>query len=187
MGDMIHPPSFPPLPDRGYRTIAADPPWRYDDSLPGPGRGASSHYDTLTPDAVAALGPSIRSITAPHAHAYLWITNSFIPDGKRILEAWGFEYKTLLTWKKPQMGMGHYYRNFTEHIMFGVKGGLSTNRDDAPNVLEAPRSDHSRKPAEAYELIESQSPTPRLNLFARNDRSGWDSWGDEAPGGEADG
>lgn len=177
--DEVYAPTFPPLPDGQYKTVLADPPWRYDDDLPGDGRGADTHYETLTPQAVAGLGPQIRKITAPQAHLYLWTTNSFIADAHEVAEAWGFDPKTILTWNKPQMGMGHYFRNCTEHVVFGVKGNLNTVNNDVLTSFTADRTAHSSKPTKLYEIAETQSYEPRIELFAREPRQGWDAWGKE--------
>lgn len=197
--DTVHFPSLPPLPDGDYRTVMADPPWAYDDTLPGGGRGAESHYDVLDEHMVAGMGPQVRAVTDQVAHLYLWTTNSFVPEAYEIAEAWGFEPKTLITWVKAsdapetlpherdepatarrEFGMGHYARNTTEHMVFATKGNLGTNANDAVTHFLAKSSDHSSKPEKAYRLAEYLSDGPRLELFSRRDRSGWDTWGDEA-------
>jgi len=111
-------------------------------------------------------------------HMYLWVTNQFMVDGHALMAAWGFEVKTILTWVKDGLRMGFYYRNNTEHILFGAKGGLKTLRRDCPTafVAHAPRN-HSQKPAAFYDMVESMSPGPYLELFARQPRLGWDHWG----------
>jgi len=177
----------------------ADPPWAYDDDLPGPGRGSDSHYDTLHNGTVAGMGPQIRKATAPTAHLYLWFTNSFIEQAMHVANAWGFEQKTIITWLKvtdepnglpherdeptpinEHIGMGHYLRNCTEHILFCAKGNKATDRNDVPNYILAERTEHSSKPAKSYRLAEELSNAlPRLELFSRESRDGWDAWGDE--------
>lgn len=193
-------PTLPPLPKRSYKTLKIDPPWAYRDDLPGPGRGSNSHYDTLHADTVAGMAPQIRKATASSAHAYMWVTNSFLKEGLEILDAWGFEYKTQITWVKVvdepstlpferdepaeikgRIGMGHYTRNTTEHLLLGVKGRKGTNRDDVPGHFFAERGEHSAKPEKAYRLVEELSDGPRLEMFGRRARDGWDVWGDEAP------
>lgn len=177
-----------------------DPPWAYDDDMPGPGRGSNSHYDTLHFGTIMGMAPQVREITAPTAHLYLWTTNSFMREAMEISQAWGFEQKTIITWLKvkdeprglphtrnrpteieERIGMGHYLRNVTEHILFCTKGNLSTSRNDVPNIFFAERDEHSRKPDKAYTLAEDLSPSPRLDMFSRTKRAGWDVWGDEAP------
>lgn len=197
---MVEFPTLPPLPDKEYKTLMVDPPWAYNDDMPGPGRGSSSHYDTLHYGTVLGMAPQIQEITAASAHLYLWTTNSFMEEAMEIASAWGFDQKTIITWVKvtdeprglphnrdysvdikERIGMGHYARNVTEHILFCTKGNLSTNRNDAANVFFAERSEHSSKPQKAYKLAEELSPTPRLDMFSRSKRSGWDVWGDETP------
>jgi len=99
---MIEFPTLPPLPDGEFSTVVADPPWSYGDDLPGPGRGADSHYDTLHSRTVAGMGPQIREVTSPSAHLWLWTTNSFLQESLEVAESWGFETKTVLTWIKVQ-------------------------------------------------------------------------------------
>lgn len=195
---MLEFPSFPPLPDGQFKTVMADPPWAYDDEMPGPGRGSKSHYDTLHYGTVLGMAPQIREITAPSAHLYLWTTNSFVEQALQIASEWGFEQKTIITWVKvteeprglphqrdhpakidERIGMGHYLRNVTEHLLFCTKGNLSTSKNDVPNVFFAERDEHSAKPEKAYQLAETLSPSPRLDMFSRSKRKGWESWGDE--------
>ncbi len=172
-----------------YTTIVADPPWRYQkDTSMGTKQGAAEgHYTTLAMPEIAAL--PIKSLAADNAHLYLWVTvprlhgdrddRSFMPID--ILDAWGFEFKTMLTWVKPgRGGMGWYFRGQTEHVLFGVRGSLPIPPAiREPNVILAPRSKHSKKPDAFFDLVERVSPGPYLELFAREKRIGWDSWGNE--------
>lgn len=197
---MLDFPSVPPLPDGDFRTLMVDPPWAYDDDMPGPGRGSSSHYDTLHYGTVLGMAPQVRQATAPAAHLYLWTTNSFMDEALDIASAWGFDQKTVITWVKvtdepdtlpherespvrinERIGMGHYLRNVTEHMLFCTKGNLSTSENSVPNVFFAERDAHSAKPAKAYKLAEVLSPEPRLDMFSRKMRKGWEIWGDETP------
>lgn len=165
----------PELPVGPFRVVVADPPWQYDDTAT---RGAvEHHYASMTVAAICEL--PVRDLADEAAHLYLWTTNSHLPEAFRVMEAWGFEYKTLLTWVKPQIGMGHYFRGCTEHVLFGVRGVLGTLRSDARNWFEAPRAEHSTKPEEFYRLVETCSPGPYLELFARRARPHWRTWGDE--------
>lgn len=185
-----------------YRTIVADPPWRYTrdpgslrarrDAQPkGRGRQAEDHYDTLTTEQIAAL--PVADVAADEAHLYLWVTNPLLTDQRpdikgalsapAIARAWGFEPKTLLTWVKPGIGPGWYFRGATEHVLFAVRGGLGIPAAERlRNVFEAPRGCHSAKPDLFYDLVEQVSPAPRLEMFARRARFGWDYWGDESLG-----
>lgn len=165
-----------PLPDGVYRTIVADPPWSYGNKAT---RGAAdNHYPTMSLDALADLDVEDRAADA--AHLYLWVTNGFLREGFDLVAAWGFTYKACLTWVKPQIGLGNYFRGATEHVLFGVRGGLRTNDRTLRNWFEAPRGRHSAKPDSFYDLVEKASPGPFLEMFARRRRLGWDAWGNEA-------
>lgn len=162
-----------------FPTIVADPPWRYGNTKT---RGAAeNHYETMTIEELCALG--VADLAADNAHLYLWVTNSFLREGFEVMDAWGFQYKTCLTWVKPQMGLGNYFRGSTEHILFGVRGSLKTLRRDQVNWFEAARRRHSAKPDLFYEVVETCSPGPYLEMFARTARLGdWHYWGDESLG-----
>ena len=164
-----------------YKTIYADPPWMER----GGGkikRGADRHYPLMKTEEIASL--PISSIADDNVHLYLWVTNNFLLDGFKVMEAWGFRYITLITWVKDKMGLGQYFRGMTEHCLFGVKGRLpykviDNKRQQGQTVLFAPRTIHSRKPIEMYGMIEKVSYGPYIELFARDIRDGWDVWGDE--------
>lgn len=171
-----------------YRTIVADPPWRYRtiSGLTTRTRGhrspeAECHYPTMTVEEIAAL--PVRDWAAKDAHLYLWVTNPLLFDARPIVEAWGFQYVTLLTWRKlGALGMGYYFRGDTEHVIFGVRGKAPIPVEKrARNWFAAPKTGHSRKPDLFYEMVERVSPGPYLELFARRRRYGWDVWGNEAP------
>jgi N6-adenosine-specific RNA methylase IME4 len=192
-----------------YRTIVVDPPWQYKDLLgyhPGDnfgGRGAgrrgatqfytgekaktpraaAANYDTLTCDEIEKL--PIGGWGDADAHLYLWTTNAFMEVAHRLARTWDFQTKTILTWVKPQIGMGNYFRNNTEHVLFCVRGKLKTLRKDCPTAFTANRGRHSEKPGVFYDIAESMSPGPRLDVFARKLRFNWDAWGLEvgAPDG----
>lgn len=167
---------LPPLPEGTFRTIVADPPWRYGN---GSTRNAArKHYPTMTVEEVCAL--DIESRAHDESHLYLWTTNNFLREAFDVVDAWGFEYKTCLTWVKPQMGMGNYFRGGTEHVLFGVRGGMRTQSRSLVNWFEASRGRHSAKPQHFYELVEKASPGPFLEMFARARRLGWTGWGNEA-------
>lgn len=165
-----------------YRTVVADPPWRYGNTST---RGAAeNHYPTMTIEELCDLetnGRRVADCVADDAHLYLWVTNNFLREAFAVLDAWGFAYKTCLTWVKPQMGMGNYFRGSTEHILFGVRGSLRTAERNLVNWFEAPRAKHSAKPDCFYDLVEKASPGPYLELFARRARLGdWHYWGNES-------
>jgi site-specific DNA-methyltransferase (adenine-specific) len=166
-----------------YNIIYADPPWRYKESW---GNGSNEHtYRTLSIDQIKSL--PVESLAHDTAHLYLWVTNPFLSEGLEICESWGFEYKTLITWVKtykdgsPEMGMGYYFRGCTEHIIFGVRGKMKVANKTTRNMFEAvnPRM-HSQKPEVVRDMIVACSgDLPRVELFARQQTTGWDVWGDE--------
>lgn len=170
-----------------FRTVVADPPWRYENRASR--AAAENHYETMTTDELCRLDV-VPEHAARDAHLYLWTTNSHLADGLKVMAAWGFEYKTSLVWVKPQMGMGNYFRNGTELVLFGVRGTLPTLRKDVRNHVMAPRRKHSQKPREFLELVMASSPGPYLELFSRCSRTsscgcsrclfGWATWGHEA-------
>jgi len=172
-----------------FRTILADPPWRFQNRT---GKMAPEHvrlarYETMTFGEIEAL--PVEHICAEKAHLYLWVPNALLAEGLRVLEAWGFEYKTNLVWFKTRKdggpdgrGVGFYFRNVTELVLFGIRG--KDNRTLAPgrrqvNLVAERKREHSRKPEQLYEIIEACSPGPRLEMFARNERPGWHQWGNE--------
>lgn len=178
-------PSAPAVITGTFRTITADPPWKYDNRATR--AAAEDHYPTLTVEELKALdvdGGPVRDRAADGCHLYLWTTNAFLREAFAILEAWGFEYKTCLTWVKPQLGIGNYFRSMTEHVLFGVRGTLRVLDGNQPNWFEHRRGRHSRKPDQFYDLVERVSPGPYLELFGRSDmlgsRPGWTVWGNEA-------
>ena len=129
-------------------------------------------------------------MTLPQSHLYLWVPNALMEEGLDVMKSWGFTYKTVLIWYKVRKdggpdgrGVGFYFRNVTELVLFGVKGSLRTLRPGRSqvNLIASQRREHSRKPDQAYEVIEACSPGPYLELFARHRRSGWDQWGDQMP------
>lgn len=157
-----------------FSTIVIDPPWQYDNKVT---RGAAEdHYSTMTLDELEAL----ELPAAKDSHLYLWVTNGFLRQGFDLLDVWGFTYKACLTWIKPQIGMGNYFRNSTEHVLFAIRGSLPTQRNDVPTWFKADRTRHSAKPDSFMDLVESCSPGPYLEMFARRRRMGWSSWGNEA-------
>jgi N6-adenosine-specific RNA methylase IME4 len=161
-------------PTTTYPTIVIDPPWRYDNIAT---RGAAEdHYPTMSLDELAAL----HLPAADNAHLYLWTTNGFLRQAFDLVDAWQFSYKTCLTWTKPQIGMGNYFRNNTEHVLFAVRGRQPTLRNDCPTWFQADRTRHSAKPESFYDIVETSSPGPWLEMFARRRRFGWATWGNEA-------
>lgn len=172
-----------------FRTILADPPWQFDNRT---GKMAPEHrrlarYATMRLDEIAAV--PVAGVAASTAHLYLWVPNAMLPYGLRVLEAWGFQYKTNLIWHKIRKdggpdgrGVGFYFRNVTEMLLFGVRGKdartLAPGRRQV-NIIRTMKREHSRKPDETYEIIEACSPGPYLELFARGNRPNWTVWGNE--------
>ncbi|MGH6977329.1 MAG: MT-A70 family methyltransferase [Stellaceae bacterium] len=175
---------------RRFVTILADPPWRFTNRTGkmAPEHRRLSRYETLSTDEIAAL--PVSKIVTDTAHLYLWVPNALLPEGLGVLKAWGFAYKTNIVWHKLRKdggsdgrGVGFYFRNVSELILFGVRG--KNARTLAPgrrqvNYIGTRKREHSRKPDEQYAIIETCSPDPYLELFARGERPGWASWGAEA-------
>lgn len=165
--------------DLGYRCIAADPPWQEK----GGSRGADKHYQLLsTPEILRVMVQSPLWQPAPNAHLWLWCTANFLKDGIWLIEALGFRYVTFGVWVKPSIGIGQYLRLRQEPLLLGVRGRQHTQDHGVDSVIEAPRGRHSEKPEEAYHRIERVSLGPRLEMFARSPRAGWDVWGNEVDG-----
>lgn len=168
-----------------YSTIVADPPWAdIGKRLTGVtrvgrqvrDRSIAGQYSTLTTDEVCSL--PVADLASDDAHLYLWATNLGLPDAFAVMAAWGFTYKTALTWcKQGHLGLGRYFRNQTEHVLFGVRGSLQTLDRGQVTYFIAAKSGHSVKPASFGDLVERCSPGPYVELFARAPRLGWDSWG----------
>ncbi len=173
-----------------FGTVLADPPWRFTNRT---GKVAPEHrrlarYQTMTPHEIGQL--PIADLTSEPAHLYLWVPNALLPDGLQVMAAWGFQYKSNIVWHKVRKdggsdgrGVGFYFRNVTELILFGVRGKnartLPPGRSQV-NYISSRKREHSRKPDEQYDLIESCSAGPYLELFARGTRPGWTIWGNQA-------
>lgn len=173
-----------------FKTIMADPPWRFQNST---GKVAPEHrrlnrYGTMTLDDIKSL--PVAEIAEDTAHLYLWVPNALLPDGLAVMAAWGFTYKANVVWHKVRKdggsdgrGVGFYFRNVTELLLFGVRGKnartLAPGRTQV-NMMQTRKREHSRKPDEQYDLIESCSPGPFIELFGRGVRNGWTTWGNQA-------
>ncbi|MGH9877548.1 MAG: MT-A70 family methyltransferase [Nitrososphaerales archaeon] len=171
-----------------FGTVLIDPPWRFANRT---GKVAPEHkrlrrYPTMTFEEIAAL--PISELVFAQSHLYLWCPNALLLEALTIMRDWGFTYKTNLVWYKMRQdggpdgrGVGFYFRNVTELILFGVKGKLRTLQPGRRkvNMIISRKQEHSRKPDEVYSIIEQCSPGPYLELFARNRRQGWTQWGDE--------
>lgn len=172
-----------------FGTVLADPPWRFTNRTGkvAPEHKRLSRYDTLTWKEIAGL--PVTDVVAKQSHCYLWVPNALVAEGLRVLEAWGFTYKSMLVWHKVRKdggsdgrGVGFYFRNVTEPILFGVRGKLRTFAPGRRqvNLIATQKREHSRKPDELYPIVEDCSPGPFLELFARYPQPGWTAWGNEA-------
>ena len=170
-------------------TILADPPWQFQNRTGkvAPEHKRLSRYDTMRLEEICSL--PVESLAAERAHLYLWVPNALIREGLRVMDAWGFSYKSNIVWAKRRKdggpdgrGVGFYFRNVTELVLFGVRGSLRTLAPGRRqvNMIESRKREHSRKPDELYDVIEACSPGPYLELFARYPRDGWAAWGNEA-------
>jgi N6-adenosine-specific RNA methylase IME4 len=175
---------------RKFGTILADPPWQFANRTGkiAPEHHRLSRYETITLDDIRAL--PVEDVASDTAHLYLWTPNALLPEALSVMTRWGFTYKSNLIWHKIRKdggsdgrGVGFYFRNVTEVILFGVRGKnartLQAGRRQV-NMIETRKREHSRKPDEQYALVEACSPGPCLELFARGLRDGWSSWGAQA-------
>jgi len=178
---------------RRFSTVLADPPWQFTNRT---GKMAPEHrrlarYQTMKLDEIASL--PVSDTVASTAHLYLWCPNAMLPEGLSVMNAWGFNYKSNVVWHKVRKdggsdgrGVGFYFRNVTELVLFGVRG--KNARTLAPgrrqvNLFATRKREHSRKPDEQYPIIEACSPGPFIELFARGTRKGWTTWGNQADDG----
>lgn len=171
-----------------FGTILADPPWRF---MNRTGKMAPEHrrlhrYGTMTNAEIMEL--PVEQLALPQAHLYLWVPNALVLEGLEVMQRWGFTYKTNIVWFKTRKdggpdgrGVGFYFRNVTELILFGVRGSMRTLSPGRrqTNIIISQKRRHSHKPDEQYEIIESCSPGPFLELFARHPQPGWHVWGNE--------
>lgn len=176
--------------DKKFKTILADPPWQFQNRT---GKMAPEHkrlnrYTTMKLPEIMAL--PVSEVAAEPSHLYLWVPNALLPEGLAVMKAWGFEYKTNIIWEKVRKdgqpdgrGVGFYFRNVTEILLFGVKGINARTLDPGRsqvNLLRTQKREHSRKPDEIFDIIQACSSGPYLELFARGHRPGWVLWGNQA-------
>lgn len=171
-----------------YSTILADPPWQFQNRT---GKMAPEHKRLLrypTMELKEIMDLPVPHLAAAKSHLYLWVPNAMLQDGLKVMEAWGYTYKTNIIWYKIRKdggpdgrGVGFYFRNVTEILLFGLRGSMRTLQPGRRqvNIITTQKREHSRKPDEAYDLIERCSPGPYVELFARFRRHGWDQWGNE--------
>lgn len=176
--------------DQKFGTILADPPWQFQNRT---GKVAPEHrrlnrYGTMTLEEICGL--PVEHIAAERAHLYLWVPNALLPEGLRVMDQWGFRYISNIVWHKVRKdggsdgrGVGFYFRNVTELLLFGVRGKnartLPPGRSQV-NLLATRKREHSRKPDEQYKIIEECSWGPRLEMFSRGRREDWTVWGNQA-------
>jgi N6-adenosine-specific RNA methylase IME4 len=175
--------------NREFRTILADPPWRFTNRT---GKVAPEHrrlnrYGTLSVQEIMEI--PVGEAAALTSHLYLWVPNALLPEGLAVMKAWGFQYKSNLIWHKVRKdggpdgrGVGFYFRNTTEIVLFGIRGRMRTlvpGRSQV-NIIRSRKQEHSRKPDDLYEIIERCSPGPWLEVFARGKREGWEAFGDQS-------
>lgn len=191
---------FEHLKGKKFGTIMADPPWQFQNKT---GKVAPEHkrlnrYSTMNLEDICAM--PVQSLAADPAHLYLWVPNALLPEGLKVMESWGFKYKSNIIWQKIRKdggpdgrGVGFYFRNVTEILLFGTKGKnartLAPGRSQVNyiageepdgDIIKTRKREHSRKPDEQYGVIESCSNGPFLELFARGERPGWTVWGNQA-------
>ena len=171
-----------------FGTILADPPWRFCNRT---GKMAPEHkrlmrYETMSTEEIMEL--PVARIAKPQSHLYLWVPNALLNEGLEVMKRWGFTYKTNIVWYKTRKdggpdgrGVGFYFRNVTELVLFGVRGSLRTSQPGRRqvNIVSSRKREHSRKPDELYDIIEGCSPGPYLEMFARYARPDWVQWGNE--------
>ncbi len=173
-----------------FGTILADPPWQFQNRTGkmAPEHKRLSRYATLSLDEIKSI--PVAASAAPASHLYLWVPNALLAEGLAVMAAWGFIYKSNIVWHKIRKdggpdgrGVGFYFRNVTELVLFGVRGSLRTLSPGRRqvNFLATQKREHSRKPDELYDIVERCSPGPYLELFARQRREGWAHWGNEVP------
>lgn len=178
------------LAGKRFGTVLADPPWRF---INRTGKIAPEHhrlarYETMSVDEICSL--PVGEQLASTAHLYLWVPNALLPDGLTVMREWGFQYKSNIIWHKLRKdggsdgrGVGFYFRNVTEMLLFGVRGKNARTLDPGRsqvNYIGTRKREHSRKPDEQYDLIERCSSGPFLEMFARGVRKGWTTWGNQA-------
>lgn len=168
--------SFDDLAGRKFGTVYADPPWKYGNQ--GTRASTDNHYSTMSVDDLCEM--PVSELVADDAHLHLWTTNAFLFEAKRLIDAWGFEYKSCFVWVKPQIGIGNYWRVSHEFMLLGVRGNAKRfGRRDLPSWINEPRGKHSAKPEKVRKLIEQCSPGPFLELFGRSPIEGWTVFGNQ--------
>jgi len=170
------------FPNKKYKVIYADPPWKYRNVRTGGSMisGSSAKYSVMSTADICAL--PVKEIAEKDSVLFLWATVPMIEDAFEVLYAWGFMFKTMLTWRKiMSLGMGYWFRGQCEHLLFGVRGDVKAFRCQEPNFIQTKALRHSEKPEEFRALIEraTKGMEPKIELFARRKVRGWTAFGDE--------
>lgn len=173
-----------PFPEKRYKVIVADPPWEYRNKNTGGSMvsGASAKYPTMATDDICNL--PVKEISEDNCVLFLWTTTPFLQEGLTVMKSWEFKYKTAIYWnKKGKLGLGFWFRGQVEVCLFGIRGKVPAFRSSTPNFIETYPGKHSEKPQEFFKMIEKELERgelfPKIELFARKKRKGWDSWGNE--------
>jgi len=163
-----------------YKTILVDPPWQYRNKKTGGSMisGSESKYPTMSLDELLKL--PIQNLSDRDCVLFLWATTPLLPEAFQLMKGWNFTYKTAIFWRKiMSLGMGFWFRGQMEMCLLGIKGKVKAFRAQRCNVIQSKALKHSQKPVELYDLIEPYILDPKIELFARNRREGWDVWGNE--------
>lgn len=177
-----------PLPDGQFRCIVADPPWAIgevsEDANYDPGSRAprpATGYPTMTQQEIEDLGPEVRDRAHNDCVLFLWGVNGQLPEALAVMQAWGFEYKTILTWdKSPRFGVGYWLRTRSEYVLIGTRGNPTRGSASEVSIIHEAPGAHSKKPEAFYQLVERLCPGSKLEMFSRQARDGWVAWGDQA-------
>lgn len=169
------------FPNKQYKCILADPPWQYDNKCTGGSytSGSAAKYNVMSLDDIKNL--PISNISMKDSCLFLWATTPLLPEAFEVMKSWGFKYKTSIYWHKiMSLGLGYWFRGQVEICLFGIKGNIKAFRCQKPNFIQSKVMKHSKKPYELYNIIEGiENLNPKIELFARERREGWDSWGNE--------
>lgn len=179
------------LPNKRYKVILADPPWGYEFKSPTASPrpetcqeagGAGYYYEVMSKDDIIKI--PVRNIAEKDCILFLWATVPLLPDAFEVMAGWGFKYKTMITWHKLHCkGMGYWFRGHTEQLLLGIRGNIKAFRSLIPNIQTINVLEHSRKPPQFRDIVEKVTVNmePKIELFAREKREGWDAWGNQVP------
>ena len=170
------------LPNKKYKLILADPPWSYDNLHTGRNmnHGVIDKYLTLSVEELKQF--PISNISQDDSYLFMWVTSPLLPEGIEVFKSWGYTYKAAIYWDKDTKGgLGYWLRGCVEICLLGKKGNVPPLRLQYPNIIKQKITKHSQKPNKLYEMIESLNINPKIELFSRNNREGWDSWGNQVP------